>query len=205
GVAARQNVTFYSFPVHCCPRGVYPSFSLTNGEIFALVGGIAIVMAAIGVTLMRRRRGFRELLPPPATSGPTRERPPSCRSRRATLSRKLPGAFPPTIEPRPCDGEPDRQPPGAASPRLESFPRRGFTRRRARTFVEPVERELLQGMGNCFEACRDDFVGTIGMVAGARRRSREDVIATLRRMREVYGGDPEYVELRGRFPAEFPV
>jgi hypothetical protein len=71
--------------------------------------------------------------------------------------------------------------------------------------VEPVERELLEGMGNCFDACHDDFVGTIRMVAGARRRTPDDVIATLRRLRERYAADPEYGELRSRFPAEFPV
>jgi hypothetical protein len=71
--------------------------------------------------------------------------------------------------------------------------------------VEPSERELLQGMGNCFDACHDDFDGTVRMVAGARRRTPEDVIATLRRMRERYGADSDYLGLRRRFPAEFPV
>lgn len=60
-------------------------------------------------------------------------------------------------------------------------------------------------MGNCFEACHDDFDGTVGMVSGSRHRTAEDVIATLRRMRERYGHDPEYLALRRRFPAEFPV
>jgi hypothetical protein len=71
--------------------------------------------------------------------------------------------------------------------------------------VEPKERELLTGMGNCYEACHDDFEATIGMVSGSRRRSPEDVIATLRDLKERYGSDPEYLELRQRFPAEFPV
>jgi hypothetical protein len=71
--------------------------------------------------------------------------------------------------------------------------------------VEPKERELLTGMGNCYEACHDDFEATIGMVSGSRRRTAEDVIATLRDLKERYGEDPEYQELRRRFPAEFPV
>ena len=68
-----------------------------------------------------------------------------------------------------------------------------------------MEKELLTGMGNCFEACHDDFEATIGMVSGARGRTADDVIAALRRMRGRYGDDPEYLALRQRFPAEFPV
>lgn len=71
--------------------------------------------------------------------------------------------------------------------------------------VDPTERELLTGMGNCFEACHADFEGTLGMVAGARRRTPADVLATLERMRRTYAGDPEYQRLRSRLPPEFPV
>lgn len=71
--------------------------------------------------------------------------------------------------------------------------------------VDPKERELLTGMGNCFEACHADFEGTVGMVADARRRTPADVVATLERMRREFGNDPEYRRLRSRLPAEFPL
>ncbi len=71
--------------------------------------------------------------------------------------------------------------------------------------MSPRDRELLTGMGNCFEACGADFEGTIGMVARSRGREPDDVKADLRRLREESGNDPEYHDLRARFPAEFPV
>jgi hypothetical protein len=71
--------------------------------------------------------------------------------------------------------------------------------------VDPRERELLTGMGNCFEACGEDFEGTIEMVAHARHRTTEDVKGTLRGMRERYRDDPEYRTLRDRLPTDFPL
>jgi len=71
--------------------------------------------------------------------------------------------------------------------------------------VDPKERELLTGMGNCYEACHAEFDETIEMVSASRRRTHQDVIATLRSMRDRYAGDPEYRALRARFPSEFPV
>jgi len=70
--------------------------------------------------------------------------------------------------------------------------------------VDPQERELLTGMGNCYEACGADFEDTIGMVADSRRRTPEDVKQTLARMAQRYGADPEYQRLRGRLPPSFP-
>lgn len=67
------------------------------------------------------------------------------------------------------------------------------------------ERELLTGMGNCYHACEEDFEATVGMVADARHRTAEDVRATLAEMCEKYGRDPEYLELRRRLPASFPL
>ena len=71
--------------------------------------------------------------------------------------------------------------------------------------MDSRERELLTGMGNCFEACGDDFEGTVGMVAHARHRDPEEVKRTLASMRERYGRDPDYLALRRRLPAEFPL
>jgi len=70
--------------------------------------------------------------------------------------------------------------------------------------VDPRERELLTGMGNCFEACGADFEGTVGMVADSRRRTRDDVKQTLASMASRYGSDPDYQKLRGRLPPSFP-
>ena len=60
-------------------------------------------------------------------------------------------------------------------------------------------------MGNCFEACGEDFEGTVEMVAHSRRRTPEDVKQTLRAMREHYQRDPDYQDLRRRLPASFPL
>ncbi|MCI4349635.1 MAG: hypothetical protein L3J93_05415 [Thermoplasmata archaeon] len=71
--------------------------------------------------------------------------------------------------------------------------------------VNPRERELLTGMGNCYEACQDDFEGTVGMVAGARSLTREAVLLLLDSMRTRYSKDEDYVALRNRLPPEFPL
>jgi hypothetical protein len=70
--------------------------------------------------------------------------------------------------------------------------------------VNPSERELLTGMGNCYEACHADFEQTIEMVSGNRKRTPEDVMETLRQMSHRFSGDPEYQHLRARLPADFP-
>jgi hypothetical protein len=70
--------------------------------------------------------------------------------------------------------------------------------------VDSRERELLTGMGNCYEACGADFEGTVGMVADSRRRTPEDVKQTLAAMAQRYGSEPEYQKLRGRLPPSFP-
>jgi len=71
--------------------------------------------------------------------------------------------------------------------------------------VDARERELLTGMGNCYEACGADFEDTVGMVAGSRRREVDEVKATLARMRATYGKDPDYQTLRRRLPESFPL
>ena len=70
--------------------------------------------------------------------------------------------------------------------------------------MNPRERELLSGMGNCFEACHATFDQTIEMVSGSRHRTPDDVKETLRRMREQYSADPEFQRLRARLPLDFP-
>ena len=70
--------------------------------------------------------------------------------------------------------------------------------------MDPRERELLTGMGNCFAACGEDFERTVEMVADSRHRTPEDVQQTLASMARRYGSDAEYQTLRRRLPSGFP-
>jgi hypothetical protein len=70
--------------------------------------------------------------------------------------------------------------------------------------VDPKGRELLTGMGNCFEACHDEFEGTVEMVANARGLSPEEVLARLSLLKSRDGQDPDYLRLRRRLPESFP-
>ena len=71
--------------------------------------------------------------------------------------------------------------------------------------MTPRERELLQGMGNCYKACHADFEDTVGMVGSARGLSSDDVKKMLGEMREKYGDMNDYRVLRARLPKEFPL
>ena len=71
--------------------------------------------------------------------------------------------------------------------------------------MNETERELLTGMGNCYEACGEDFDRTVAMVAERRKLTPEQVKRTLSRLREEYERDPEYQALRQRLPASFPL
>jgi hypothetical protein len=70
--------------------------------------------------------------------------------------------------------------------------------------LTPKERELLQGMCNCYASCGDDFENTVGMVASARDRTQLDVKESLVTMAKNYASDKDYLTLRGRLPSEFP-
>lgn len=70
--------------------------------------------------------------------------------------------------------------------------------------MTPREHELLQGMCNCYSVCGEDFESTVGMVAGARGRTPEDVKGTLRKLARENSADQEYREMRSRLPADFP-
>jgi hypothetical protein len=70
--------------------------------------------------------------------------------------------------------------------------------------MSPKDRELLEGMCNCYSVCGEDFEGTVRMVAGARDRTAVDVKETLSRLAMENGTEDEYRSLRGRLPAEFP-
>jgi hypothetical protein len=71
--------------------------------------------------------------------------------------------------------------------------------------MTPRERELLQGMGNCYSACGEDFQETTRMVASARGLTQSDVVAMLKQMREKYSPQEEYRSLRERLPKDFPM
>ncbi len=69
--------------------------------------------------------------------------------------------------------------------------------------MTPKERELLQGMGNCYAACHASFEDTIRMVGSNRDLSPDEVRLMLSRIKEKYGRDEEYKTLRGRLPNDF--
>jgi hypothetical protein len=69
--------------------------------------------------------------------------------------------------------------------------------------MTPRERELLQGMVNCYHTCHADFEDTVGMVGSARGLTSEEVKEMLGRLREA--GGAEYKELRSRLPDTFPL
>jgi ferredoxin len=70
--------------------------------------------------------------------------------------------------------------------------------------LNPVDEELMEGMGNCYSVCGEGFEETVRMVAGSRGRSESDVKDSLRRIAGQNGGEEEYKRLRARLPAEFP-
>ncbi len=69
--------------------------------------------------------------------------------------------------------------------------------------LTPKERELLQGMVNCYNSCHANFEETVGMVSSARGLSSEEVKETLARLKDA-GGD-DYQALRGQLPNDFPL
>ena len=70
--------------------------------------------------------------------------------------------------------------------------------------MSPRDKELLEGMCNCYSACRDDFENTVSMVASSRGRTTQDVKETLLRLAREGVGENEYRSLRSRLPSEFP-
>ena len=70
--------------------------------------------------------------------------------------------------------------------------------------LTPRERELLEGMGNCYAVCGEDFENTVSMVASSRDRTEADVRETLEKLAKEYADDGEYKTLRAKLPADFP-
>jgi hypothetical protein len=69
--------------------------------------------------------------------------------------------------------------------------------------MSPKDRELLQGMVNCYNTCHANFDETVRMVGSARGLVPEDVKTILERLRQT-GGD-DYYALRRRLPTDFPL
>lgn len=66
------------------------------------------------------------------------------------------------------------------------------------------DRELLTGMGNCYDVCREDFEETVRMVSSSRGLTPDLVKARLHRMRKEFGETETYQGLRARLPHAFP-
>jgi hypothetical protein len=69
--------------------------------------------------------------------------------------------------------------------------------------MSPRDKELLQGMVNCYNTCHANFEETVRMVSSARGLMPEEVKTILERLRQT-GGD-DYDNFRRRLPADFPL
>ena len=69
--------------------------------------------------------------------------------------------------------------------------------------MTPEERELMNGMVNCYHACHANFKETVGMVGSARGLSSEEVKEILERLKQE--DSSEYKALRQKLPDDFPL
>jgi hypothetical protein len=69
--------------------------------------------------------------------------------------------------------------------------------------LTPKEKELLNGMVNCYNTCHANFEETVEMVGSARGLTPGEVKAILDRLRKEDG--EEYRALRQRLPDNFPL
>jgi hypothetical protein len=69
--------------------------------------------------------------------------------------------------------------------------------------MSPKERELLQGMVNCYNTCHANFEETVSMVGSARGLASGEVKSILERLKQA--GEEEYRALRARLPDDFPL
>ena len=67
------------------------------------------------------------------------------------------------------------------------------------------ELELLTAAGNCYQTCLEGFDRTMEMISRWRGYTPEEVIEILRKTKEKFGNEEEYIKLRKRFPEDFPV
>ena len=71
--------------------------------------------------------------------------------------------------------------------------------------VNDKELELLNAVGNCYNACHENFEETLNMISGWRGYTSEEVKDILTEVKDKYSQDPEYIKLRKRFPRDFPI
>ena len=69
--------------------------------------------------------------------------------------------------------------------------------------MTPEERELMNGMVNCYHACHANFEDTVEMVGSGRGLSSEVVKEILERLKQDDSG--EYKALRQQLPDGFPL
>jgi hypothetical protein len=72
------------------------------------------------------------------------------------------------------------------------------------SIVKYEEKELLQGMRNCYDVCGEDYDRTVEMVSSARDRDPSEVEKTLVSLRKKYGHTKEYQKIRNQIPEDFP-
>lgn len=70
--------------------------------------------------------------------------------------------------------------------------------------MTPEDKELLEGMCNCYSVCGENFENTVRMVAGSRGRTPEDVKETLLRLVKENANENDYRAFRSRLPPGFP-
>lgn len=71
--------------------------------------------------------------------------------------------------------------------------------------MNPVEKELLEAMGNCYRACQGTFEETLQMISGWRGYTPEEVKDMLQKLAKTHVADEEFKRLRKRFPADFSI
>ena len=67
------------------------------------------------------------------------------------------------------------------------------------------ELELFKAVGNCYQACHEDYKETLKMISGWRGYTSDEVHDILTNVKEKYSATEEYQKLRMRFPDDFPI
>ncbi len=71
--------------------------------------------------------------------------------------------------------------------------------------MEDAEKELIEGIANCYNTCHGDFKNTVRMVARARGLSESEVLSMLDKIKATYENSKEYAAIKSRLPADFPL
>ena len=71
--------------------------------------------------------------------------------------------------------------------------------------MDDKELELFEAMGNCYQACHKGFEETLEMISGWRGYTSDEVHQILIEVKANYSKNLQYIELRKKFPEEFPI